>query len=116
MSWCPKCKTEYRDGYRTCSDCGTELVNEVSGLDGESSDDHQAFLVSTPDRIQADLLESLLRAYNIPVLRRHPGSGEYLQIYMGTSNFGTDLYVPSRLLQTAREILESQPVEEEAFE
>lgn len=24
--WCPKCKTEYRDGITVCADCGSELV------------------------------------------------------------------------------------------
>ena len=24
--WCPKCKTEYRDGITVCADCGTPLV------------------------------------------------------------------------------------------
>lgn len=24
--WCPKCKTEYRDGITECADCGTKLV------------------------------------------------------------------------------------------
>lgn len=28
MPWCPKCKTEYREGVLTCVDCGSELVNE----------------------------------------------------------------------------------------
>lgn len=26
MPWCPKCKTEYREGIDVCSDCGTKLV------------------------------------------------------------------------------------------
>jgi len=26
MPWCPKCKTEYRDGFKICADCGSELV------------------------------------------------------------------------------------------
>lgn len=28
MPWCPKCKTEYREGFRVCADCGSELVRE----------------------------------------------------------------------------------------
>lgn len=28
MPWCPKCKTEYREGFRVCADCGSELVDE----------------------------------------------------------------------------------------
>ncbi len=28
MPWCPKCKTEYREGFKVCADCGSELVAE----------------------------------------------------------------------------------------
>lgn len=28
MPWCPKCKTEYREGITICADCKTELVSE----------------------------------------------------------------------------------------
>lgn len=28
MPWCPKCKTEYREGITICADCKTELVAE----------------------------------------------------------------------------------------
>ncbi|MCM1026895.1 MAG: hypothetical protein NC432_10700 [Roseburia sp.] len=28
MPWCPKCKTEYREGFTVCADCGSELVAE----------------------------------------------------------------------------------------
>ena len=28
MPWCPKCKSEYRDGFSICADCGSELVDE----------------------------------------------------------------------------------------
>lgn len=30
MAWCPKCKTEYRDGIELCADCGSALVKELS--------------------------------------------------------------------------------------
>lgn len=28
MPWCPKCKSEYREGFTVCADCGCELVEE----------------------------------------------------------------------------------------
>jgi uncharacterized Zn finger protein (UPF0148 family) len=28
MPWCPKCKSEYREGFTVCADCGTPLVEE----------------------------------------------------------------------------------------
>ena len=28
MPWCPKCKTEYREGIEVCADCGSQLVEE----------------------------------------------------------------------------------------
>lgn len=30
MPWCPKCKTEYRDGITVCADCGSALVEDLS--------------------------------------------------------------------------------------
>lgn len=28
MPWCPKCKSEYREGFTVCADCGSPLVEE----------------------------------------------------------------------------------------
>lgn len=28
MPWCPKCKSEYREGYTVCADCGSPLVED----------------------------------------------------------------------------------------
>lgn len=28
MLICPKCKTEYRDGFLLCSDCGAQLIEK----------------------------------------------------------------------------------------
>ncbi len=38
MPWCPKCKTEYREGFKVCADCGSELVEEepVEAADEEA--------------------------------------------------------------------------------
>lgn len=29
MPWCPICKSEYREGFNVCSDCGSKLVDEL---------------------------------------------------------------------------------------
>lgn len=33
MPWCPKCKTEYREGFTICVDCNTELVDQLDATD-----------------------------------------------------------------------------------
>ncbi len=42
MTWCTKCKNEYREGFTVCADCGVSLVDEepvqeddLSGYEGE---------------------------------------------------------------------------------
>ena len=30
MPWCPKCKTEYREGIEKCADCGSVLVSSLN--------------------------------------------------------------------------------------
>ena len=36
MSWCPKCKYEYREGFTTCRDCGCELVEVLESTKEEA--------------------------------------------------------------------------------
>lgn len=39
MPWCPKCRSEYREGVSICADCGIELVDEeqFARLEAEQS-------------------------------------------------------------------------------
>lgn len=37
MPWCPKCKTEYREGFSVCADCGSQLVEELTEEAAEES-------------------------------------------------------------------------------
>jgi hypothetical protein len=52
-------------------------------------------------------MESLLNAYNIPVLRKYNGLGHYFQLYWGLTVFGIELYVPAKALTIAQAILEN---------
>ncbi len=107
MPWCPKCKTEYESGYTVCSDCGSELVKELPE-EKPVEYDTQALLTTVNNDMQANLIESLLVAYKIPVYKRYKESGAYMEVYMGMARFGVDIFVPSKLKQQALEILSSE--------
>jgi hypothetical protein len=108
MPWCLECRTEYRDGFATCSDCGAALVDELPPTEAVTPDfDHETFLISVGDKMEAEVLEAKLKSCGIPVLRKYRETGGYLNIYMGMTSLGIDLYVPSRLLKDAKDVLET---------
>ncbi len=109
MSWCPKCRYEYEQGYKTCTDCDTDLVDELAPIKENSYTeyDREVFLVSAANSIEAEVMEALLTSNQIPVLKKYKEAGAYLEIYMGATNFGVDLYVPSKLMVKAKEIIKS---------
>lgn len=111
MPWCPKCKTEYREGFNICSDCNIELVPELPQDSDENANTinyKEAFLISVANDMEAKVIEALLSSHDIPVLRKYKGAGGYLQVYMGATIFGIDLFVSSRELETAKEILAAE--------
>ncbi len=72
-----------------------------------SENDVEAFLLSVNSSMEADMIESLLKANDIPVLRKYRESGGYMMIMMGGTIYGVDLFVPGDMLDKAREIVEN---------
>lgn len=62
---------------------------------------------SCSDRIQADMLTETLRQNGIPAYTESRGSGDYLNIYMGTSVFGETIYVDENDADRAKAIIET---------
>ena len=60
---------------------------------------------SCADRLQADMLTEALRREGIPAYAESKGSGDYLNIYMGTSVFGETIYVDENDAARAKEII-----------
>ncbi len=59
---------------------------------------------------EVDLIEQMLRAYDIPVLKMRGDYGSLGKIVFGFSGEGVDLFVPAPLLEDAQALLE--PAEE----
>lgn len=113
--WCPSCKVEYRAGFDRCTDCDCLLVEILEDeVRSQPEYDHEVFLISVRDNIEADVIEALLKANGIPTLRKFKDVGGYLTIYMGNTNTGVDIYVPSTLYQKAKDLVNSE--NEQAFE
>ena len=60
---------------------------------------------SCAKRFQADMLIEALNKEGIPAYSQTDGSGEYMEIYMGTSLFGEDIYVDESDAARAEEII-----------
>lgn len=60
---------------------------------------------SCAKRFQADMLIEALNEEGIPAYSQTDGSGEYMEIYMGTSLFGEDIYVDESDATRAEEII-----------
>ncbi|NLE24712.1 MAG: DUF2007 domain-containing protein [Clostridiaceae bacterium] len=67
----------------------------------------QAFLITASDSFEADIIESKLATAEIPVYRKHRGPGAYLNIVLGNTAMGIDLFVPEEKIEEAKGILES---------
>ena len=52
---------------------------------------------SCAKRFQADMIIEALKSEGIPAYSQSDGSGEYMEIYMGTSLFGENIYVDEKV-------------------
>jgi len=67
--------------------------------------ENYTFLTTVANEIEAGALETLLMENSIPVLKKYPGLGEYLKVYMGMVNIGVQLYVPESCVPLAEKII-----------
>lgn len=62
-------------------------------------------IYSCADRVDADMITETLNDRGIPAYSESKGSGDYMNIYMGASMFGNDIYVNEKDTDRAKEIV-----------
>ncbi|MBK5242990.1 hypothetical protein [Clostridium sp.] len=109
MLWCPKCKCEYREGFTNCSDCGSELLEMIEYEKEENKEitenDIEVFLISVSQDFDAKIIQSKLTSFGIPSLKKCQGIDG---IYGFTGTSSIDIYVPSKLLDNARDLIDTK--------
>jgi hypothetical protein len=86
MPFCPKCKTEYRPGFRTCSDCGSPLVATFAQCPKEvhPDEDQLVMVYDPPDPMMCLSIAALLEENGIDCAVRS-GSGQ-IWLYEGATS------------------------------
>lgn len=108
--FCPVCQGQYLSGLQQCPECLVPLLEEARGPDDPRAVTKElTLLVEAPNFIEADLIESILRAYEIPYLvkRENP--------YAVDARYSLGPLAVHRILvrrdhlELAREILAAEP-------
>lgn len=106
MPWCPRCTTEYRDGFTICTDCGAKLVDklpETQECPNTGRPAKPVRLMHCPSTFDADATLALLRSFDIPCFSQPDMGAE--KAYTGFSMTGETIYVEQAQLGNAREIV-----------
>ena len=75
-------------------------------------EDRWEYLTGVSNDIEAEIIVSILKGDGIPVIKEYREAGGFLQIYMGMTGFGIELYVPAGFLEKAKALLEEVQSEE----
>lgn len=86
--FCPKCKSEFREDFSVCIDCGEDLIGEIcSNAKKEVEYQYNELVTVLQIYSQADLIvaKSMLNGAGI----KYFAKGEILQNLFGIGTFGT---------------------------
>jgi hypothetical protein len=102
---CPNCKKQYEKGMKKCPVCNSELI-QASDEEHETVEAMRPVKVaSVANSIEANLILNLLQSNDIQCLKKDIGSGSYMNLYLGFSVFGEDIYVDEKDSQRAKSLI-----------
>lgn len=116
--YCPRCKAEYEEGITECKQCKVPLGTNMDENDVDDNSEVKAIkpikLTSVANEIEAKMLLSYLQSYGISCYKKDVKIGGYMNLYMGYSIFGEDIYVDEEEYDIAVDLL--QGIEDKVLE
>jgi hypothetical protein len=101
--YCPNCKSEYREGFSTCADCGAALVSELPPeVEGDVSYAGMVEVYSTYNQGEIAFIKSMLDAEGI----NYYFQGENPMMMIAAGSYAR-LLVQADQADRAREILQT---------
>jgi Putative prokaryotic signal transducing protein len=110
-SWCPQCRTEYREGTTVCADCGATLVAELPApkpehrhnIDEALGTDVPIVEVTRVSATEAEMVAAQLRGAGIRAAVLGVGTAGELSVIQYT--YGSRVMVRSDDLEAAQRLL-----------
>jgi len=99
--FCPKCKSEYRDGFTECSDCCVALIYELPTESKLNEYVDLTELLTTTDQGEIALFKSMLESEEIPFFVQNDHFST-TQAHGMTVSF----LVPKEYLEQAKELFD----------
>ena len=98
--FCPKCKSEYRQGFYKCADCGVYLVSELPQTSADEGGDEFVQVFSTYNQGEIAFIKSVLDGEDITYFFQ----GESSTMLIAAGAYAR-LLVKAEEAERAREIL-----------
>lgn len=73
---------------------------------------NEKLLISNLSTIESEIIIAKLKSYGIPALKKSKGTGDIMEIYTGVNMYGIDIYVPSDMIELAKELLKPENEQE----
>ncbi len=126
MPHCPKCGSEYDEGFNTCADCGCALHEGEAPEQQEerSAEDmpvklmEKTLLVSSVNDVQARIINDVLSQRGIKTYAAGDNISDGFRALYGHSYLSEslDVFVDAADYERARELIDALPIGEEAQE